>query len=91
MQNLGDVVRYILGFVNLLLPIVGALALLAFFKGLIGFIRNSGDTKAHQDGKNLMIWGVIALFIMVSFLGIITIVKRDLGLSSRTGIPYIRR
>lgn len=91
LSNFGQLVNYILGFINLLMPVVGGLALLAFFWGLAQFISKSGDAAGRADGKSLMIWGVVALFIMVSFLGIITIAKSNLGLDTKSGIPYIKK
>jgi hypothetical protein len=90
-NNITDLIRYILSFVNLLIPLVGSLALLAFLKGLATFISKSGDVKSQQDGKDLMLYGVIALFVMVAFLGILTILKSDLGLNTTTGIPNLHR
>ena len=48
-----------------------ALALLFFFWGLAQFILKSGDAASHEEGKNKMVWGVIALFVMVSIWGIV--------------------
>jgi hypothetical protein len=90
-SNFGQFINYILGFINLLMPVIGGLALLSFLWGLAQFILRSGDSAGRAEGKSLMIWGLVALFIMVSFLGILTLAKRDLGLNTRTGIPYIKR
>ena len=67
--------------VNSLVVIVIALAVLAFFWGLAKFIFNvSGDEKSVEEGKRIMIWGVIALFVMVSVWGIIRFVQGELNL-----------
>lgn len=65
------------GILNSLLPIVMAMTLLAFFWGLAKFIRNAGDPKEIQKGKDIMKWGIIALFVMVSFVGIINVFTGD--------------
>lgn len=91
LSNFGQLVNYVLGFINLLMPVVGGLALLAFFWGLAQFISKSGDAAGRADGKNLMVWGLVALFIMVSFVGLIQIVKNDLGLGVGSPIPYIKK
>ena len=58
--------------VNQLTILVAGVALLVFFWGLAKFIlKIGGDAKAVAEGKQLMIWGVIALFVMVSIWGII--------------------
>ena len=61
--------------INLATPIVVALALLYFFWGLATFILNSGDEQKRKEGRNIMIYGLLALFIMVSVWGIINVVR----------------
>ena len=66
--------------------IVMGLALLAFFWGLAKFIfAVGGDEKAVGAGKTLMLWGVIALFIMVCVVGILAFFEEAFGLPKRTG------
>ena len=69
---------------NTLLPIVIALALLYFFWGLAKFILNSGDESAQEQGKNIMLWGIIAFFVMVSVWGIVNFFSDAFDLDTRT-------
>ena len=69
------------GIVNVLIPIMMALAVLAFFWGLVKYIASASDEAAKESGKNLMIWGMIALFVMVALWGILGWVQSNLGLS----------
>jgi uncharacterized membrane protein YidH (DUF202 family) len=57
--------------VALLIPIVMGLAVLVFFWGLVKYISSTSDESSKLDGKNLMIWGMIALFVMVALWGIL--------------------
>jgi len=58
-----------------------AAALLIFLWGLMRFIfRVGGDEKAVTEGKNIMIWGVVSLFVMVSIWGIIGFFQRAFNL-----------
>ena len=69
--------------VDLLIILAAGVALLAFFWGLAKFIfRSAGDEKAVEEGKRVMIWGVVALFVMVSVWGIVRFVQGELGLTS---------
>lgn len=61
---------------------VAALALLAFMYGLMKFIFKSNDPKNNAEGKNIMIWGLLALFVMVSVWGIIAFFQRDLNITN---------
>ncbi len=87
-STFSDVVKEVLGIVNLLIPVVASLALLAFFWGLAKFIYNAGDVKTHQEGRQLMIWGIIALFVMVSVWGILNFFSGEFGFGN-IGIPKL--
>lgn len=78
-QRVGDLVE-------LSIPIVAGLALLGFFWGLAIFVFQNGSEVDAEKGKNIMKWGLIALFIMVSVWGIIGFFQRDLGIQSGGGI-----
>jgi len=69
---------------DLIVPIVFALALIFFFYGIAQFIRSAGDTKTLESGKNKMVWGIVGLFVMVSILGIIRYLGDSIGVD--TGI-----
>lgn len=68
--------------INIATPIVFALALLAFFWGLAVYIFNAGDEEKRKQGKDIMIWGVIALFVMVSVFGIVRILRETFGINA---------
>jgi len=79
-NNLGDLVRIFLELIRAALPVVFGFAVIVFLWGLVKFIfKLGGDEKAVVEGKKLMIWGLIALFVLVSFQAIISKVAGDLG------------
>jgi hypothetical protein len=54
------------------------LALVLFFWGIAKFIWNGGNEESVKTGKQLMFWGIIILFIMLSFLGILQLFHGDI-------------
>lgn len=62
-------------FLDFLVVIVVGLAVVLFFWGLVKFLSKAGDEEARAKGKQLMIWGIIAIFIMLSFWGIIIMLQ----------------
>ena len=54
------------------IPVIFGLAMVYFFWGMSQFILSAGDVKKLEDGKQKMIWGVVALFVMFSIWGILT-------------------
>lgn len=87
-ETLSELVNIFVGLANPLLIVLAGLSLFVFFWGLVKFIAKAGDTKTHEDGRSLMIWGLIALFVMVSFMGIIRFFYNDLGLTE-FGFPKL--
>ena len=79
--SIQDLIDESLNIFNLLIGVVFSFALVVFFWGLAKFILNSADEKAQTDGRRLMIWGVVALFIMSSIWGIITFLRDAFGVT----------
>ena len=81
MIGVKDLIRAVGGLINPIIAILVGVALLAFFWGLARFIfRVGGDEKAVEEGKRIMKWGLIALFVMVSVWGIIIFIQEALDL-----------
>lgn len=72
-QTLITVVETFSDIINALIPVVVALALLVFFWGLVMFIFNQSNEEKRGKGKDIMIWGIIALFVMVSVWGLVNL------------------
>ena len=78
--NFIELVKIFLALMRTAVPVIAGLALLVFIWGLVKFIsRVGGDEKAVTEGKKLMIWGLIALFIMISIWGILRFFSASLG------------
>lgn len=69
--NVTNLIQSVRNIIDILIPLVAALALLYFFWGLAQFILNSADPEAQTAGKNRMIWGIVALFVIVSVWGLV--------------------
>ncbi|MEK7589891.1 MAG: pilin [Patescibacteria group bacterium] len=72
-------------------PIIVALALIFFFYGLAKYILNSGDEEKRTEGKGIMIWGIIALFVMVSVWGLVNLLANTFEVNdgSTINIPSV--
>jgi len=77
--NVENIVESIGRLIGLALPIVVALALLAFFWGLVKFIFAQGNEEAKTDAKKTMLWGIVALFVMVSIWGLVRFIGNAFG------------
>lgn len=66
-----------------------ALAVVAFLSGMVKFIwaaRNGDAGKGVENGKQFMLWGLIALFVMFSVWGIIIFVQGVFNIKGNTSI-----
>jgi len=77
MSNFSDLIRAIGSLVSGSFGVLVGIALLVFLWGLARFIMHMGSEGKVEEGKNLMTWGLIALFVMVSVAGLI-VVTQDL-------------
>ena len=87
-QDLGNVTKFVDSLkkiVDSLLPLFVTIALLVFFWGLIQYIRNSTDPEKAKDGKSIMIYGIIALFVMVSVWGLVNVLGGTFNLGNNQG------
>lgn len=78
------------GLIQALIPIVIGLAVLVFLWGVLIYVLKSDDAGKAQ-GRTFMLWGIIALFVMVSVWGLVNILRETLQLNPATppapGIP----
>jgi fumarate reductase subunit D len=68
-------------------PVLLMLAVLVCFWGLVKFIYHADDEKARESGRGIMVWGMIALFVMVALWAIVGFIQStlDIGGTGPTG------
>jgi hypothetical protein len=80
LQGITNIVQALGRIVGLLIPILVGVAVIVFFWGLVKYIRSSGE--GHAEGRNIMIAGLISLFVMVSLWGVIAFAGDALGITA---------
>ena len=86
-----QIVQTIQIIVNLLIPILLAAAVVAFFFGLVRYIWGGSENTA--EGRRIMIQGLIAIFVMVTLWGLIKLGQDILGIQQGQGdlqAPHVR-
>ncbi len=63
---------------NIVIPFLVAVAFVAVLFGIFKYIRSAGDAEKVAEGRKVVIWGVVALFLMLSFWGFVMIIKTTL-------------
>ncbi len=79
-------VSSLLGYVTCLLiksvvPLLFALAFVAFIWGIIQMFLNPDNEEAKKKGKSFMIWGLIALTVMFSVWGLVEVITSTFGIN----------
>src|SRR3989344_425085 len=82
LENLMDTIGRL---VKSAIPILVGLALVFFIIGLIRFVIAAEEEK-RKEGKSMMWWGVVALFVIVSIWGITAFIGEQLGISQQTTV-----
>ncbi|MCD5390160.1 MAG: hypothetical protein LR005_02140 [Candidatus Pacebacteria bacterium] len=53
-----------------LMMLLFSVALLLFIWGIAQFVKNAENSDERNKGKQHMLWGIVALFAMLTFLGL---------------------
>ncbi|MBI2025575.1 hypothetical protein HYT04_02205 [Candidatus Kaiserbacteria bacterium] len=75
LNNLSDAGTFVINFINnVLVPVLFAVAFIVFLYGAFKtFIVGANSEEVKEQGKNLMLWGLIGFFVMVSIWGLVNI------------------
>ncbi len=68
---LGQLIIQVGKLIKLALPIVLGIALLYFLWGVAIFIFKANNDKEREEGKKKIVYGLVALFVMVTVWGIV--------------------
>ncbi|KKP87892.1 MAG: hypothetical protein UR91_C0033G0003 [Candidatus Nomurabacteria bacterium GW2011_GWC2_35_8] len=69
-----DVLCYVTKIINnSIIPLIFALALAMFVWGVVQFVLNSDEEVKKEKGRQFMLWGIIALTVMISVWGLVAI------------------
>ena len=87
--KLGDLFSYVSCIINKsVVPLIFALAVAMFVWGVVQYVINSDEEAKKAKGKQFMIWGIIALTVMVSVWGLVSILGGTFGIDY--AIPHVK-
>jgi hypothetical protein len=86
-QDISDLISELGSLVNLTIPVVTGIAVLGFFWGLAQYIFKAGDKEAKEEGRRIMVAGIIGLFLITAIGGIIQLLAESFGVGGSTQIP----
>ncbi len=65
--------------INPAIYLLFGIAVLMFIWGIISYIASAGNPGKAEQGKKIMLYGIIGLFVMASALGIVKILCNFFG------------
>lgn len=74
-----DVVLGVNDLVALAVPVLLAVALAVFIWGLMGYFLKAESDSDREESRLRMLWGVIALFVIVSVWGFVVLLMEIVG------------
>jgi hypothetical protein len=85
-RTIGGILKYIGTFLGRLAPFIITLTLLTFLWGMFQLVR-SGSEESRKEGRKIIVFGVVALFVMVSIWGLVNLLRRTTGLTGASTAP----
>ncbi len=87
-NNISDVGTFIINTINnIIVPVLFAVAFIVFLWGVFqAFILGANDDEKKGHGKNLMLWGLIGFFVMVSVWGLVNILTGTISFGNNSGV-----
>ncbi len=59
---------------NDLVPITMGIAVITFLYGVVKFIKSAEQPEEREEGKKIIAYGLLAIFVMVSMWGFVNII-----------------
>jgi hypothetical protein len=79
-----SIIQTLIRYLNYLVPALITIAVVYFIWGVITFMTSS-DEEAKKMGRTKIINGLIGLFVIVAFWGIIGLVRRSFDIGEQAG------
>ncbi len=86
-KNVSEILQFITcTLLQAIVPLIFSVALAVFLWGMVKFIQ-AADSSEKEEGRQFMIWGVIALAVMLSVWGLVDVLNNTFGI--RTVVPQL--
>ena len=75
--------------VRAIVPLLISVALIVFIWGLIKYLTKVGDDKSRAEAVQLMLWGIVAIFVMSSVWGLVALLQNTFSVQRNE--PFVPR
>lgn len=78
-KNFAGVFDYAICLLNsYVVPFLISLGMIIFIAGVISFVKAGDDEEKRSAGRNMMLFGIISLFVMISVWGLVRIIHNSI-------------
>ncbi|MBU6323250.1 MAG: hypothetical protein KGI41_00160 [Patescibacteria group bacterium] len=84
-QNLSQLFQTLITLINDVVPLVFAIAFIAFLWGIfLYFIKGADDESKRETGREFILYAVIGFFVMFGIWGIVNVVNNTFGFNDQS-------
>lgn len=88
--NIGGLFNYITCTISsTIIPFIFAVAIVMFLWGVVQLVVNADDAEKKEKGRSFMIWGIIALTVMVGVWGLVKVLGATFNLNTSV-LPQVK-
>ena len=81
-SSLDNALDSIVSIMTRLVALVIGLAVLFFIWAVFRYVGSGGDEKERAEARGLVVWGIVAIFVMVSVWGLVRILDSTFNLTN---------
>ncbi|KND52088.1 MAG: hypothetical protein AB198_00740 [Parcubacteria bacterium C7867-003] len=80
--NLITSINNLKGVLQPVAAVLFGLAIVYFFWGVAKYVLNASDAKAREEGRGIMVWGIVAIAVMASIYGLVNLLSSTFGVQT---------
>lgn len=72
-------IPFLIGFINNAIAFILGVTVLVFIWGIFKLVFSNKDSKEREQARGYIVWGIVALFVMVSVWGLVNLLISFFG------------
>lgn len=77
--NVETLIRRVQGIMNTLVPLILIVATIVFIWGIVSTLIAGGDVEKRKEGRDLVLYGLIGLFVISAVWGLVAIIGNTIS------------
>lgn len=77
--NVETLIRRVQGIMNAIIPLILIVATIVFIWGVVTVVISTGNVEKRKEGKDLILYGLIGLFVISAVWGLVAIIGNTIS------------